>query len=173
MIHPIALLVLGWLAVPATLLGVWGGAVLALNHVGHTPGALEAEDVDSVGVDEGDGDGDGDVGELPLRIPVAGEAGGWASVLELRNSRTSRLWLLALAPLQIQYKYSLQTQLQIQSQIQIQLVVTFSIGAPHWTPPGLHLAQSFLLRSNQQGWSATGFAFLPLPVVTGKKCLVV
>merc|ERR1719204_1154222 len=42
----------------------------------------------------------------------------------------------------------------------------FSMGAPHWTPPGLHLAQSFLFRSNQQGWSATGFAFFPLPVVT-------
>merc|ERR1719400_2561178 len=42
----------------------------------------------------------------------------------------------------------------------------FSMGAPHWTPPGLHLAQSFLFRSNQQGWSATGLAFLPLPVVT-------
>ena len=35
----------------------------------------------------------------PFGIPVAGEAGGGPSVLELRDSGTTSLGLLALAPL--------------------------------------------------------------------------
>merc|ERR1719245_252397 len=75
-LHSVALLVLGRLAMPSALVRVGGGAVLALHHVGHAPGALKA-----------------------LGIPVAGEACGRSSVLELRDSGTTSLGLLALAPL--------------------------------------------------------------------------
>merc|ERR1712037_371574 len=75
-LNSIALLVLSRLAMPSALLRVRGRSVLALNHVRHTPGAFKA-----------------------LRIPVTREAGGRASVLELRNSRASCLRLLALTPL--------------------------------------------------------------------------
>ena len=48
MSYSVALLVLGRLAMPSALVRVGGGAVLALHHVGHAPGALKAE----VGGDE-------------------------------------------------------------------------------------------------------------------------
>ena len=40
--YSVALLVLGRLAMPSALVRVGGGAVLALHHVGHAPGALKA-----------------------------------------------------------------------------------------------------------------------------------
>merc|ERR1719443_1433308 len=40
----------------------------------------------------------------------------------------------------------------------------FSIGAPHCLPPFLHRPQSFLVRSNQQGASATGLPLLSVSV---------
>jgi len=75
-LNSIALLVLGRLAMPSALRRVRGRSVLALHHVRHTPGTFKA-----------------------LRIPVAREASGRASVLELRNSRAACLRLLALTPL--------------------------------------------------------------------------
>ena len=48
--YSVALLVLGGLAMPSALVRVGGGAVLALHHVGHAPGALKAE------IDGGDED---------------------------------------------------------------------------------------------------------------------
>ena len=98
----------------------------------------------------------------------------------------------------LKYKYD-KHKLQINTNTKSCWLKTFSMGAPHWTPPGLHLAQSFLfgsnllrflifswifsiynssnnhirfshfyifMKTNLQGWSATGFALLPLPVVT-------
>ena len=53
MSYSVALLVLGRLAMPSALVRVGGGAVLALHHVGHAPGALKARGMGSeVGGDE-------------------------------------------------------------------------------------------------------------------------
>ena len=49
--YSVALLVLGRLAMPSALVRVGGGAVLALHHVGHAPGALKAKGSE-VGGDE-------------------------------------------------------------------------------------------------------------------------
>ena len=51
MSYSVALLVLGRLAMPSALVRVGGGAVLALHHVGHAPGALKARGSE-VGGDE-------------------------------------------------------------------------------------------------------------------------
>ena len=51
MSYSVALLVLGRLAMPSALVRVGGGAVLALHHVGHAPGALKAKGSE-VGGDE-------------------------------------------------------------------------------------------------------------------------
>ena len=49
--YSVTLLVFGRFAMPSALVRVGGGAVLALHHVGHAPGALKARG-SGVGGDE-------------------------------------------------------------------------------------------------------------------------
>ena len=84
-------------------------------------------------------------------VPVAGGAHGGQGVLVARD---------ALAALNTYFRGYLMTTLRILlTNLLLGFWQYFSIGAPHCLPPFLHLPQSLLVRSNQQGASATGLGF--------------